>query len=139
MSATGLKAFDSTLQLTNTWLHELMEELGWSHRERAYHALRVVLHALRDRLPVDEVAALGAQVPLLVRGVYYEGWHPADKPLKGHRRDDLLAEIGAAFRDDRDVDPETVARAVFRVLERHVSPGAGVKQHFPEELRALWP
>ena len=59
MSATGLKAFDTTLQLTNAWLHELMEKLDWSQRERAYHALRAVLHALRDRLPVGEVAALG--------------------------------------------------------------------------------
>lgn len=141
MSATGLKAFDATLQLTNAWLHELMEELGWTYRERAYHALRAVLHALRDRLPVAEVAALGAQLPLLVRGVYYEGWHPADKPLKGHRREELLAEIGAAFREDRDADPERVARAVFRLLGRHVTPGEAerVKHLLPAELRALWP
>ena len=141
MSATGLKAFDTTLQLTNAWLNELMEELDWPQRERAYHALRAVLHALRDRLPVGEVAALGAQLPLLVRGIYYEGWHPADKPLKGHRRAELVAEVGAAFREDRDVDPERVAQAVFRVLERHVTTGEveGVKHLLPAELRALWP
>ena len=141
MSATGLKPFDTTLQLTNAWLNELMEELSWPQRERAYHALRAVLHALRDRLPVGEVAALGAQLPLLVRGIYDEGWHPADKPLKGHRREQLLAEVGAAFREDRDVDPERVARAVFQVLERHVTTGEveGVKPLLPAELRALWP
>jgi uncharacterized protein (DUF2267 family) len=141
MSATGLKAFDTTLQLTNGWLHELMDELDWPQRESAYHALRAVLHALRDRLPVGEVAALGAQLPLLVRGLYYEGWHPADKPLKGHRREELLAEVGAAFREDRDVDPERVARAVFRLLGRHVTAGEveGVKHLLPAELRALWP
>ncbi len=141
MSATGLKPFDTTLQLTNAWLNELMEELSWPQRERAYHALRAVLHALRDRLPVGEVAALGAQLPLLVRGIYYAGWHPADKPLKGHRREQLLAEVGAAFREDRDVDPERVARAVFQVLERHVTTGEveGVKHLLPAELRALWP
>ncbi len=141
MSATGLKAFDTTLQLTNVWLNELMEELDWPQRERAYHALRAVLHALRDRLSVEEVAALGAQLPLLVRGIYYEGWHPADTPLKGHRREELLAEVDAAFREDRDIDPEQVARAVFRLLERHVTAGevAGVKHLLPAELRALWP
>ncbi len=141
MSATGLKAFDTTLQLTNAWLHELMEEMGWPQRERAYHALRAVLHALRDRLPLDEVAALGAQLPLLVRGIYFEGWHPAGKPLKGHRREELLAEVGAAFQGDRDVDPERVARAVFTLLERHVTQGEieGVKHVLPAELRALWP
>lgn len=140
MSASGLKVFDSTLQLTNGWLHELMEELGWPQRERAYHALRAVLHALRDRLPVGEVAALAAQLPMLVRGIYYEGWRPLDGPLRGHRREELLAEVGAAFPGDRDVDPERVARAVFHVMGRHLTSGEveGVKHLLPEELRVLW-
>jgi len=76
MSQTGVAAFDSTIQTTNVWLHDIMERLGWQDRHRAYHALRAVLHALRDRLPVDQAAALGAQLPMLVRGFYYEGWHP---------------------------------------------------------------
>ncbi len=139
MSTTGLKAFDSTLQSTNGWLHELMEELHWPERERAYHALRAVLHALRDRLPVGEVAALAAQLPLLLRGVYYEGWRPLEKHHRGHRLDDFLAEVGAAFPGDRDVDPEFVARTVFRVLEWHVSPGEveGIRHVLPHELRTL--
>ena len=141
MSTTGLKAFDSTLQLTHRWLNELSEGLGWADHARAYHALRVVLHALRDWLTVEEVAALGAQLPMLVRGFYYEGWSPGGKPERGRKRDDFLAEVGAAFRDDRDVDPEQVTRAVFELLARHVTAGeiAGVKHLLPSELRALWP
>jgi uncharacterized protein (DUF2267 family) len=140
MSATTIKAFDTTLQLTNAWLHELSEELGTDDRHRAYHALRAVLHALRDRLSVEEVAALGAQLPLLVRGIYYEGWHPGDKPLKT-RREDFLAAIREAFRDDPDVDPEGVIRAVFRVLSSHVTAGEidSVKHLLPAKLRSLWP
>jgi uncharacterized protein (DUF2267 family) len=118
MSATGLKAFDSTLQLTHGWLNESSEELGWADRPRAYQALRVVLHTLRDRLTVEEVAALGAQLPMLVRGFYYEGWHPHGKPERGRKREEFLAEVGTAFRDDRDVDPEQVTRAVFQLLAR---------------------
>jgi uncharacterized protein (DUF2267 family) len=68
MTQTGLTPFDSTLQTTNVWLNDVQEQLGWGddHR-RAYHALRAVLHALRDRLPVDHAAALAAQLPMLVR------------------------------------------------------------------------
>ena len=140
MSATTIKAFDTTLQLTNTWLHELSEEMGTDDRHRAYHALRAVLHALRDRLTVEEVAALGAQLPLLVRGIYYEGWHPRNKPLKT-RREDFLAAIGEAFQDDPDVDPERVIQAVFWVLSRHVTTGEieSVKHLLPAKLRSLWP
>jgi uncharacterized protein (DUF2267 family) len=141
MSATGLKTLDAAIQLTNVWLHEVLDELGWPRRERAYHALRAVLHPLRDELPVEAVAALAAQLPLVVRGLYYEGWHPAGKPVRGHKREAFLAEVGGAFHDDRDVEPEQVARAVFRVLARHVSKGEveGVKQLLPADLRALWP
>lgn len=140
MSTTGLKAFDTTLQLTNAWLHELAKQMGTDDRHRAYRALRAVLHALRDRLSAEEVAALGAQLPMLVRGIYYEGWHPSDKPLKGSR-EEFLAEIGAAFRDESDVDPESVIRAVFWLLSRHVTTGEteSVKHVLPTKLRSLWP
>ena len=86
MSTTGLKTFDSTVQLTNAWLNELAEDQGGRDHSRAYQALRAVLQALRDRLTVEEVAALGAQLPLLVRGFYYEGWHPSGIPQRARRK-----------------------------------------------------
>jgi uncharacterized protein (DUF2267 family) len=139
MSQTTLAAFTSTLQTTNTWLKELMEELGWIDRRRACHALRAVLHALRDRLPVGQAAALGAQLPLLVRGLYYEGWHPAGKPLKRHR-EAFLGHVAEGLWGGPPADPEAVARAAFRVLSRHVSGGEveSVKHSLPADLRPLW-
>jgi len=141
MSQTGLTQFDCTIQTTNTWLKELTERMGWHDRRRAYHALRAVLHALRDRLTVDEVVTLGAQLPMLIRGFYYEGWHPADKPLMERKKNDFLAHIADAFRDSPDVDPEEVAREVFQLVAKHVTAGEieGVKHCLPIELRALWP
>ena len=140
MSMSGLAAIDSSIQTTNIWLNDLMERLGWRDRHRAYHALREVLHALRDRLPVNEAAKLGAQLPMLVRGFYYEGWHPADKPLKERKKEEFLGHIYNAFRDDFAVDCEQVARGVFQVLSKHVSAGEihGVKQALPHEIRELW-
>lgn len=141
MSATGLAAFDSTLQTTNIWLNEVMEEMGWSDRQRAYQALRTVLHVIRDRLSIEEVADLGAQLPMLMRGIYYEGWRPARKPGKTRKREEFLAPIGDAFRDHPEISPEGVLWAVFKVLERHVTRGeiTDIKQMLPESLRALCP
>jgi len=68
MSTTGLEVFDRTVQKTNSWLHDLMQVLQWADKHKAYLALRATLHALRDRLTVDEVAQLGAQLPMLIRG-----------------------------------------------------------------------
>lgn len=141
MSQTGLKPFDSTIQTTNIWLNDILERLGWQDSYRAYHALRAVLHALRDRLTVEQAAALAAQLPMLVRGFYYEGWHPHGKPVKERHKEEFLAHIADAFRDDPDVDPEQVTRAVFQVLAKHVTVGEieSVKQSLPTELRSLWP
>lgn len=140
MSQTGLPAFDTTLHTTNSWLKEVMEEMWWDDREKAYHALREVLQALRDRLPVSTVAALGAQLPLLLRGSFYEGWHPADKPLKVHQ-EQFLANLADALRDHYPADSKVVAKAVFKVLGRHVSAGEieNVKRALPHDLRSLWP
>lgn len=79
MSATGLDVFDRTLQTTNIWLDEIMEVLG-PDRQVAWKVLSVVLHKLRDRVPVEVAAHLGAQLPLLVRGVYYDQYQPAKQP-----------------------------------------------------------
>src|SRR5947199_9478445 len=79
MSATGLDVFDKTLQTTNIWLDEIIATLG-SDRQVAWKVLSVVLHKLRDRMPVELSAHLSAELPLLVRGVYYDQFAPAKQP-----------------------------------------------------------
>jgi uncharacterized protein (DUF2267 family) len=141
MTMTGLEVFDTTLHKTHIWLNEITDELRWEDRGRGYKALRAGLHALRDRLTVEEAAHLGAQLPMLIRGLYYEGWTPAGKPHKTQSLDEFLAPIREQFRGDAEVDPERVARAVFKVLAKRVSEGEieDVKGLLPKELAELWP
>lgn len=141
MSMTGLDVFDTTVQKTNTWLKDLMRVMEWTDRHKAYLALRTTLHALRDRLPLEEVAQLGAQLPMLVRGFYYEGWDPTAKPLKVRDRDEFLARIAQAFPGNPGDDPAHIARGVFTVLSDRVTEGEieDVRRVLPEELRDLWP
>ncbi len=141
MSHTGLQSFDSTIQTTNTWLHEIMEEMGWEERHRAYHALRAVLHALRDQFPVNEAVGLGAQLPLLVRGIYYDGWQVSKVPLRERKKEVFLAHVGQSYEFDTDIDLEQVTKVVFRVLAKHVAPGEveRIRKLLAEELRTMWP
>ena len=142
MSATGLDVFDTTVQKTNSWLKSVMQELEWEDRHRAYLALRATLHALRDRLTLEEVAQLGAQLPMLIRGFYYEGWDPTNKPTKLRLREEFLARIAQSFVQAGDsIHPEPVARAVFAVLSERVSDGEieDVKHILPSEIRDIWP
>ena len=90
---------------------------------------------------MDEVADLGAQLPMLVRGLFYEGWVPSGKPVKERKKEDFLAHIAAQFRNDPAVFPEAVAWAVFKLLESRVSAGEiqDVMHVLPAEIRSLWP
>jgi len=140
MSLTTFAPIERTLHTTELWLSDLMEDLGWEDRSQAYRALQVVLHALRDRLPVEAVAALSSQLPLLVRGIYYEGWSPSETPLQESEKEDFLSQIAAAFRNNPEVDPERLARAVFKVLKRY-APSGEIRDErliLPPGIRVLW-
>jgi uncharacterized protein (DUF2267 family) len=140
MSATGLEVFDKTLHTTNLWLKEIGEEIG-EERRGAYHALGAVLRALRDRLTIDEAAQLSAQLPLLIRGIYFDQWRPAEQPKRVRHLEDFLAMIAAGEGEIMSIDPEHAARAVFKVLERHIARGESeqLKAVLPLEIRSLWP
>jgi uncharacterized protein (DUF2267 family) len=140
MSATGLEVFDTTIQKTNIWLNDLERQAGFSNRHAAYKALRATLHALRDRLIIDEVAQLAAQLPMLIRGLYYEGWDPTAKPLRLRHRDEFLERIAQELRGGDHMDPELAARGVFEVLALHVSEGEieDIRHLLPGKVRDLW-
>jgi uncharacterized protein (DUF2267 family) len=141
MNTTNQHIFDQTMQKTNLWLSDLMSDLDWQDRHKAYLALRAVLHTLRDRLTVEEVAHLGAQLPMLIRGLYYEGWNPSKKQVKERHQEEFLAHVRSYFKADDRVVPEKVVRAVFRLLSMRVTKGEiqDIKQILPSELRLLWP
>ena len=138
MTGTTLPVFEQTLQKTNDWLSVVADALGTGDRHRAYQALRATLHALRDRIGPNEAAQFGAQLPLLLRGAYYEGWHPAGKPLKERDREQFLDHVRA---DITQGDAEDIVRAVFGVIRHFVSEGEidDIFWMLPEGVRDLWP
>ncbi len=138
---TKAAVLDTSLQRTHEWLHEIGQELGFDNERAAYAALRATLHAVRDRLPVELVAHLGAELPMLVRGIYYDGWHPSAARLKAAHDEDLFDSIGGELLGHDELeDVEAVAGAVLRVVERRIAPGqiARVWDAMPERVRQLW-
>jgi uncharacterized protein (DUF2267 family) len=140
MSATGLEIFDRTLQSTNIWLDEINEEVG-PDRQVAWRVLGAVLHVLRDRLSVELAAHLGAQLPLLVRGLYYDQYRPAQQPGDVESAQDFTEAVAGTLADIRPIDPGKAVAAVFGVLSRHLSQGLveNVRQALPHGIRKLWP
>ena len=142
MSATGLATFDKTLHATHSWLNEFAVELGWEDKHRVFQVLRATLHALRDRLTVDQASKLASQFPVLLAGFYYEDWRPATTPHKERTKEAFLAHVqNQCHGIDLDIDYEQTARAIFKVIAHKVSPGEveDVKTMLPKPLKELWP
>ena len=139
MSATGLDVFDKTLQTTHRWLGEIESTIG-PDRQIAWHVLGAVLRALRDRLPLGLAAHLGAQLPLVVRGLYYDQFQPAQLPLQQRTADEFLEHISRGLTGIRPVNVQEATQAVFGVLNHYVDPNeiAKVRDALPEEIRRLW-
>lgn len=140
MSATtAVTVLDHTVQETNTWLKAVQEQLQLDNRQQAYSALRAVLHALRDRLPPEVAVKFGAQLPMLVRGFYYENWHPAGTPTKERHAEEFAEHISAELPQQFPVNPMSVIRGVFEVLWEKLDPGEFSKlmEHLPASIRSL--
>lgn len=140
MSATGLEVFDKTLQTTNVWLDDIMAELG-PDRQIAWHVLGAVLRTLRDRVPLGLAAHFGSQLPILVRGAYYDQWLPREKPLELRSLDEFLQHVSHGLASTRPVNARNAVRTVFATIDKHVDRGQTRKMRdaLPNDVKALWP
>lgn len=130
-----------TVDLTNQWIDQLDEILDWDDKKKALRLMRFTLQSLRDILPVDEAAQLSAQLPLLIRGMFYEGWDPSDRGYEGHDKEGFLERIDYMMGPDEIDDLEGAASSVFQLLNAHISEGEikDVRANLREKLRDLWP
>ena len=131
----------------NELIKQLMDELRTDDRDRAGRVLRAVLHALRQRLPADESLQLMAQLPLVVKGLYVDGWRLSDVPDKSLKTaEDFFQEMAdqdgsTGARDfPNDIQARKSAQAVFRTLERYVSEGEvkDVLHNLPRPIAEIW-
>ena len=109
------------VQTIQIWLKELKDKGELADEAAANSVLRSVLHQLRDRLTLEESVDLGAQLPLIVRGLYYEGWRPHHVPRK-LAKENFLDELS------KDILPHTypvewAVSTVFALIARHCDPG----------------
>lgn len=139
MSDSEPSIIQHSVEKTNIWLHEVAEALGGEDRQYAYRALRAVLHALRDRLTVDVAAKLAAQLPTLIRGVYYEDWDPSRTPLPIHDVASFLDHVAEEGHMAGETEASLAVSAVVRVLRAHVSAGEidGVLAVLPDSFAVL--
>jgi uncharacterized protein (DUF2267 family) len=142
MVETGYRSFSTTVDKTNRVLKDIEQAYGWpkERRNQSYAALRAVLHALRDRLTVEEAAHLAAQLPMLIRGLYYQGWEPGHVPVKMHRQE-FLERVRSDLPFNAGDGVEPLIQTVLSSLRRHVTDGEwdNVRATMPRDLAAALP
>lgn len=135
-----IEELSAAVKASDDWIDDLVRRLDWHDRRRVYLALVATLHALRDAVTRDEAVYFGAQLPALLRGVYYEGWHPGARPTS-RSRTAFLDRIHDGVHRDPGIDAEAVARAVFSLIAARV-PAAELedaKAATPKPMHNLWP
>ncbi|HVK77317.1 MAG TPA: DUF2267 domain-containing protein [Kofleriaceae bacterium] len=132
--------FQSTVVRSTEWVGEMMAKLALKDERKALRALRAGLHAIRDRLPAYEAVDLGAQLPTLMRGLYYEGWRLTEAPERVRRPEELFARVGHELANDASLSPEAVVRATIAILSHHVTEGEldDVARVLPRRIAELW-
>jgi uncharacterized protein (DUF2267 family) len=140
--------FEKYAATGNAFVNEVADALHMpDDRDRAGRILRAVLHALRARLTMVESFHLLAQLPMVLKGVYVDGWNPTtpqDKRIK--TVEDLVDQVMLldgtnALRDFPNVQQaERAIAAVLGVLKRHISVGEvdSIEQGLPHALKRLW-
>lgn len=138
---TGLPAFDTTVQQTNRWLSRVQAMLPDTSRQDAYAATRAVLHELRDRLPMAAVLGLSAQMPMLLRGLFLEGWRPDHKPAGIGTAATFCEAVAKRLPAEFGRPAEAAVTAVFAVVADRLDPGETDKliRLSPEPMRRFWP
>jgi len=139
MSEQGLETIESTTQKTHEWIARIAESMHMENRD-AHKSLRAVLLSLRDRLPVDLAVHFGAQLPMLIRGLYYEGWEPSKVPVKMSRQE-FLDAVREKIVAGRVIDPVETTQTVLAVIGGYIGAGEmqKVKQSFPQDMQPLFP
>lgn len=132
--------FDVGVRESQDWIQDVIRETGLDQR-RALQALRGVLHAIRDEVTVRQSGHLAAEMPTVIRGLYFEGWDPSRPSPMNHSPERFIARVRSQFLDQQGaLDYGHIVQGVFRVLERRMPvPTARIRAALPRELRGWWP
>ncbi|HVE42298.1 MAG TPA: DUF2267 domain-containing protein [Planctomycetota bacterium] len=136
---TNMDVFERSIQKAGRWIDDLERYMGWENPHQTYEALGVVLHVLRDRIPVHQAVAFGAQLPLLLRGLYFQNWDVSKNPEKYRHARDFLAHVRDGLAEHRleFVPEERLVEGVVAVISQRISEGeyASLRRSLPAEVR----
>lgn len=136
-----IHVFERTTHEAHEWVNDIAGRTGWTNEREVLHLMRSVLCKIRDHLPVNEMAQFSAQLPIILRGMFFEGWQPKKTPVRERHAADFVAAVEKEIGDVMDYRGPADVQAVFGVINNHITRGevADVRACLPQELREMWP
>ena len=115
------------------------DHAGLATTNMAWNMVAGVLHAMRRRLTLEQALRFADQLPPAIRGLFVEGWRPADPVAEVGTHTEILQEVRALHRD-HNFSPDNAIEAVGFALSRVVPSDAFARalHALPPELRTLW-
>lgn len=133
---------ENNIHQTMDWIYAIEEACHWDvdNQKKAFAALRAVLHELRDLLPLETAARLSEQLPLVIRGIFFENWHPRFIPTQEIKKEDFLSAIAETLYPYTEVDVEETTRGVLQVLGEKLPFGEleNIIQNMSKEIQELY-
>lgn len=136
-----IHVFERTTHEAHEWVNDLAGRTGWTNEREVLRLLRAVLGKVRDHLHVNEMAQFSAQLPILLRGMFFEGWQPKLTPVRERSATAFTTAIEEKVGDVVGYRGETDIKAVFNLINARISRGEveDVRACLPQDLRDLWP
>ncbi|MDZ7757972.1 DUF2267 domain-containing protein [Rhodohalobacter sp.] len=132
--------FDKHSKEANEWLLEIGDRAGFPDRtDWSYGCLRAVLHTLRDRTTIEEVFQLSAQLPVLIRGIFFEGYKPSGKPDKLNA-EEFMSRIKKDLGNANPISADEAFRVVIELLYDRTTPGEmdDIRGQMPKAIQQIW-
>ncbi|MFW5705182.1 MAG: DUF2267 domain-containing protein [Nanoarchaeota archaeon] len=140
MVETTIKSLDKSMTKTLEWINDLSEDIGYTDKQHTYLVLKSVLHALRDRLTIEEATDLAAQLPLVIKGIYYDEYNPSKTPIKAKNEEEFYAMVDRGLKNNPEISSEQITPIVLGFLARRIGGDeiVHVISNLPPKIAALW-
>ena len=89
--STNISSLDRAIQNAILWLKDIQDELKWDDKEKVYKATKATLQAMRDRLPIEEIVHLLANLPMVMKGMMMDSYDYQQKPVRMRTIEDFIA------------------------------------------------
>ena len=137
-----LPILENNIHQAMDWIYAIEEACHWNeeNQKKAFAVLRAVLHELRNLLPLEQAAHLSAQLPLIIRGIFFENWHPHFVVIQEIKKEDFLTSITEALYPYQNIDAEGTVRSVLHVLGEKLPAGTleDILKNMPKEIQELY-